>query len=205
MHTVRNAARDAAEDLFFGQVVIVWARWFVVVAAIIAALWTSDTTSQLTGRILPVVGLMALNLYLHGRYLVERPANVSLLFVASWIDLALITAIIGVWGRGGLSSPYFMLYYPVVFALALVFPPALAAVNGLMCIIAYTAVCLIIDGGIITDSAELKILTMRLIVIAATCGLGAYYWRIVRNHRRGTPAGKAVTEPVRRRMAIKGM
>jgi hypothetical protein len=204
MRAINIAARDAAEDLFFGQVVIVWARWFVVVATVIAALWTADTTSQLTNRILPVVGLMAVNLYLHGRYLVGRPANASLLLLASVIDLGLITAIVGIWSDRGLASPYFILYFPLLFAFALVFPPPLAAANGLLCIIAYTGVCLIVDGGILTDSDPLKRLTMRLIVIAATCGLGAYYWRIVRSRRRGEDAQIEAPQR-RRRMAITGM
>jgi hypothetical protein len=204
MRTVNSAARDAAEDLFFGQVVIVWARWFVVVATVIAALWTAETTSQLTHRILPVVGLMAVNLYLHGRYLVGRPANASLLLLASIIDLGLITAIIGVWEHQGLSSPYFILYFPLLFAFALVFPPPLAAASGLFCIIAYASICLIQNGSIVTHGDPLKVLTMRLIVIAATCGLGAHYWRIVRARQRRTEAPIEET-PRRRRMAITGM
>ena len=37
MSTVGTAEREAAEDVFFGQVVIIWARWFLIVAGAVLA------------------------------------------------------------------------------------------------------------------------------------------------------------------------
>ena len=31
MTEMRSAAQEAAEDIFFGQIVIIWARWFVII------------------------------------------------------------------------------------------------------------------------------------------------------------------------------
>ena len=39
MQTHRDRTQEEAEDLFFGQVVIIWARWFVIAAGTIYALW----------------------------------------------------------------------------------------------------------------------------------------------------------------------
>ena len=83
----RTAEQEAAEDLFFGQVVIIWARWFLILAGAILILWTTTDASALVVSILPILALMAMNFFLHGRYLVERPANQMLLLAASALDL----------------------------------------------------------------------------------------------------------------------
>src|SRR5689334_7666344 len=130
MTNVRTAAHEAAEDLIFGQTVILWARWFVVLGAVIAALWSADTSHELSLRVLLAIGLMAVNVTLHGRYLVGRPANYTLLAIAAGVDLAIIGAIVGLWDPHGLDSPYFVFFYPMLFAVALVFPPTLAIAYG---------------------------------------------------------------------------
>jgi hypothetical protein len=183
MTTMRTAAQDAAEDLYFGQSVILWARWFVVVGAIIAALWSADTASQLSHRILVGAGLMAINLLLHGRYLVGRPANHVLLAIAGLADLAVMTAIVALWDNAGLASPYFAFFYPILFAVALVFPPLLATAYGVVGLVLYAGVCLAAGAGIET-SGDLKKLMMRLITMGAAVGLGTFYWRIQRDRRR---------------------
>ena len=77
-----DAAREAAEDVFFGQVVMIWARWAMIAAAAILFLWNTGDAGSLTGRVLLLAGMMAVNFFLHGRYLVERPANRRLIQLA---------------------------------------------------------------------------------------------------------------------------
>jgi hypothetical protein len=187
MTTMRSAAQEAAEDLYFGQTVILWARWCVVIGATIAALWSATTPHELSTRILLGIGLMAINVVLHGRYLVARPANYALLALAAGADLAIVTAIVGFWDPRGLGNPYFVFFYPLLFAVALVFPPLLATAYGLVALVLYGGVCLSAGGGI-EASAELKQVVMRLITMAATVGLGAFYWRIQRDRRRTAQA-----------------
>lgn len=191
MQAIRGAAREAAEDIFFGQIVIIWARWFVVLAATVLTLWTSTSSDQLTGRILPIVGLVAMNFFLHGRILMELPANQRLVIAASLIDLLLITGIVLTWGEIGLTSPFFVLYYPVIFAFALVFPPRITAAWTAAALIAYAGSCLLADNSFVGEPELLKQLVMRLITIAAMGGLGTYYWRIQRDRRRRVTAGRS--------------
>ena len=66
---VRTQAQEASEDIFFGQVVMNWARWFVIAAGVILALWTTDNEMDLVVGVIPVVALMAMNFYLHGRHM----------------------------------------------------------------------------------------------------------------------------------------
>ena len=178
MQEVRSAAQEAAEDIFFGQAVISWARWFIIGAGIILALWTAPDAFSLIVGVIVVVGLMALNFYLHGRYLAERPANRVMITTASLIDLALISLVVI------LRGDYFILYYPVVLAFAFVMPPRVTAAYTAAALGAYAGAYFVGDPSFLGDVADVKTLVMRLITLGAMGALGTYYWRIQRNRRR---------------------
>src|SRR2546423_11603322 len=119
---VRTAKQAEQEDLFFGQTVILWARWSVIVAGIVLVLWTSTNVSLLTQTMPFFLVLMAVNFFLHGRYVMGSPLNRTVVTAASLVDLLLITAIVILWpGAHGLTNPFFVLSFPVVFAFVLVF------------------------------------------------------------------------------------
>jgi hypothetical protein len=187
-----SAEREAAEDLFFGQIVIVWARWSIILAGAILTLWTATTAGELVAKIVPVVGLMAINFFLHGRYLMERPANRTLLAAVGAVDLALITAVVLTWpGHVGLESPFFVFYYPVLFAFALILPPLLSRAYTALALVAYAGACIAAGPGVLGDVGDLKTLVLRLVTLAAVGGLGTYYWRMLRKQRREVEAGSS--------------
>lgn len=189
MQKLRTVQQEIAEDIFFGQLVSIWARWFLIFAGTILALWSTSDETQLSLAILPVIALMAMNFFLHGRYIIEQPANRILIVAASVLDMAIITLIVGFLpGEHGLASEYFIFYYPVVLAFAFVFPPRLTTVYTLAVLIAYAGVSLLVDSSFISDSIMLEILTIRLVTLAATGFLGNYYWRIQRDRRRSAGA-----------------
>lgn len=186
MREMRSPAQEAAEDIFFGQVVLIWARWFVILAGTILILWTATTTSEITVKILFIVGLMAMNFFLHGRYLMEQPANARLIALVTLIELGVFTMIILFWqGDRGLRNPLFVFYYPSLLAFALVFPPRLAIPYTVGSVAAYALACLVSDPGIVGQASDLKTLVLRLVTLAAVGGLATYYWRIQRARRRG--------------------
>ena len=76
----RTSERAESEDIYFGQVASNWARWFIIGTGALLILWTSGDTTKLIVGILPVVGLMVMNFYLHGRLLAGRPANRMLIW-----------------------------------------------------------------------------------------------------------------------------
>ena len=180
----RSAAQAAAEDIFFGQVVMIWARWFVIAAAAILAVWSARSQDQLAGTTLVVAAMMGMNFLLHGRYLVERPANRHLLVAVSLLDVAFIGIIIGAWQPIGIQSPYFVLFYPILFAFSLVFPPRLTAAYTALVLVGYVGLCVAADAGFLQSVDAVKHLVMRLVTLAAMGGLGTYYWRIERDRRR---------------------
>ena len=71
MNVIHTIAREASEDVFFGQVVIVWARWFLIASGALLILTGLDEQSNLIKGTVPIVLLMFMNLFLHGRYLME--------------------------------------------------------------------------------------------------------------------------------------
>ncbi len=179
---VRTANQANQEDVFFGQTVIMWARWSVIVAGIVLVLWTSTNVVLLTQTMPFFLVLMAVNFFLHGRYVMGTPLNRTVVTVASVIDLLLITAIVVLWpGAHGLDNPFFVLYFPVVFAFALVFTRRVEAAYTLLAIGLYAGACMLTRTVPFDLGNEDKTLVMRVIVIAAMGFLGNYYFRIQRD------------------------
>jgi hypothetical protein len=177
--------REAAEDVFFGQVVTIWARWFVIGAAALYFIWTAGGSDQLALRMVPIVALVALNFYLHGRYVLGRPANPMLIAAASATDLAVITAMTFFWEDRplvgtGLLSPFFVFYYPVLLSLAFVLPRKVTVAFATVTLAVYTAICL----PDVTSAGAVKVLAVRVVTLAAMAGLGTFYWRIQREGGR---------------------
>jgi hypothetical protein len=187
MDTIRDTAREAAEDVFFGQVVINWARWFIIAAGVVLVLWTGTSTKQLIVGVLPVAGLMAMNFYLHARHMAERPANPTVITLSSLIDVVVITLVVLFWpGENGLGNPFFIMYYPAVLAFAFVMPPRATSVYTLITLVAYTGACVLADHAFLSRGVDVEALILRLVTLATMGGLGAFYWRIQRSRRRAS-------------------
>jgi len=182
LREVRTPKQAEQEDLFFGQSVILWARWSVIVAGIALVLWTSTDVGLLTRTMPFFLVLMAINFFLHGRYVMGSPLNRTAVTVASVVDLILITAIIVLWpGDHGLNNQFFVLYFPVVFAFALVFTRKIEAAYTVLAIVMYAGACLFTGTVPFDLGGQDKVLVMRIIVIAAMGFLGNYYFRIQRD------------------------
>ena len=185
MKELRSPQQEAAEDIFFGQLVIIWARWFVILTGAILALWAASSISELTVASILIVALMAVNFFVHGRYMMERPINRTLTGLVSLIDLTIITLIVLAWrGQTGLDSPFFIFYYPVLAAFAFVFTPGFTLVYMVLALISYAGATFVSDPAALLQFQDLELLITRLITLAAMGGLGTYYWRIQRNRRR---------------------
>ena len=196
MQGLRSIEQEAAEDIFFGQVVIVWARWFLIVTGALLVLWTTENKDALSLGIVPVVALMAVNFYLHGRYLTERPANPKMIGLASLLDLAAITSVVLFWSDNvGLASQFFIFYFPAVLAFGFVMPPKATVAYATLALTLYAGACFVAGPGadvlLAGEVGAVKTLIARLITLAAMGGLGAYYWRIQRDRRSSATAAGA--------------
>jgi hypothetical protein len=180
-----EARREAQDDIFHGQIVIIVARWFLILAGVVLALWSADNVSEVIAPIVFMIVLMIINFYLHARYLLHQPINALMVYLSSAVDLVIVTLIILVWtqGRGpGLPSPFFIFLYPTLLAFALVFPPRITLVYTALTVAVYVAFVFLGSG--ILDLADQKTLLQRVVTLLATAGLGTYFWRIQRARRR---------------------
>ena len=85
----------------------------LIAAGAVLVLWTAESENDRVIGILPVLGLMGVNFFLHGRYLMEKPGNQALIATASMIDVAIITVVVMFVGdETGLSSPFFIMLLP---------------------------------------------------------------------------------------------
>ncbi len=193
--TVSRSEREAAEDIFYGQVVINWARWFVIAAGTAFVMMAAESTSELAVGMAPVVGLMVVNFYLHGRRLVNRPANLTLVGVSSVIDVILITAVVIIGPSDdfrGLDSQFYVLYFPVIAAFTFVVTRKIAIVFTAATGVAYVAASIIAGTGSATAPLETSLdaesMVTRVIVMLAIGGLGTYFWKVQRDRRHQQPA-----------------
>src|SRR2546429_8917299 len=76
---VRTAAQADQEDVFFGQTVIMWARWSVIVAGIMLVLWASTNVSLLTQTMPFFLVLMAGKFFLPRPYVLGGPLKPPIL------------------------------------------------------------------------------------------------------------------------------
>ncbi len=199
MEANRSVTREAAEDIFFGQVVIIWARWFVIAAAAVFTFWTATSTSTVVAGTLSVVALMLVNFYLHARYMTQRPANRNLIILLSLVDLIIITGMIVVWpGSRGLESQFFVFYLPVVAAFGFVVSRTVETIYTVLACLIYVIGCTLVDSSIFSDAFaggltegvdRLVVLVQRVAAIAAMGFLANFYFRILRDRRRSTING----------------
>lgn len=133
----------------------------------------------------PVALLMALNFYFHGRYLTERPMDLPAVAAMSFLDLALVTGLVVAWPGAprGLASPFFALYYPPLLAVGFVAHRRLTAGYGVAALAAYGTACAGTDPALLASVADVKVLTLRLVTMAATIAIAHTYWRVRRAQR----------------------
>ncbi len=195
MRTILAASQEAKDDLFYGQVVIIVARWFLIATGVILVLWSSEDVGQITLPILFLAGLTGVNFFVHGRYLMRQPLSEPLVYVSVMVDLAVIVLIVAVGtphlGRG-LASSFFVLLYPVLLALGLVFQWRTSLTFAAVAIAVYVIVAVVFSApSPITDGEAAKDLLRRVVTLATVAGLGTYYWRIQRNRRRDIVSSRA--------------
>ena len=178
---------EAQQDVFYGQIVFIWARWIVIISTLYLILRNAQSVADIQIPMIPLVLLIAANFYLHGRFVMRKPANAILLTIATTVDFIFITVVIvlGAGGATGINNPFFVLYYPVMLAYSLVFPRRRTLVMAIVVVAAYLLICLFVPPRISIANMEEKVLAVRTVMLLITALLGTMYWRIQRLRRRG--------------------
>ncbi|MBK5291141.1 MAG: hypothetical protein JJE04_05635 [Acidobacteriia bacterium] len=172
-----SARIEAQEDIFYGQIVCITARWCIIAGSIFLALFHADDTGAMERSLIPLLILVAANFFLQGRYMMRSPANALLLQLLSFVDLAVITVIV----MNG-NPEFFVFYYPVALAYAMVFVRRLALIFTGVLAIGYTMVAVLVAPGIHFNGDE-ETLAIRLVTLLGTTLLGTMYWRLQRTRR----------------------
>ena len=170
---LRGGRIEEQEDLFYGQIVCILARWALIGGALFLCLYQTTDVSRLERSLIPLMLIIAANFFLQARYMMALPANKLLLQCAGAIDLIAITAIVA-------GNPeFFVFYYPVVAAFALVFVRRFTLMFTGMLALGYAAVFVLVPPGIHFNGDELT-LAIRLVTLVGTGLLATMYWRIQR-------------------------
>ena len=178
---------EAQQDVFYGQIVFIWARWIVIFSTLFLVLRNAQNVADIQIPMIPVGLLIVAYFYLHGRFVMRQPANPILLTIATTVDFLFITLIIvlGAGGETGIDNPFFVLYFPVMLAYSLVFPRPRTLVMASILIVVYLLICLFLPPRISFAKGDEKVLAVRIVMLLVTALLGTMYWRIQRMRRRG--------------------
>jgi len=176
MESLQAEELEFKEDIFFGQVIIIWARWFVILGIAAAILLNVKEPRDLVIGLIPIVVLMLMNFAVHGSYLMERPVGQTLIFITSAVDLIIVSVMVGLDQIGqGFGSQLF----------AFVMRRQWAIGYTALTLLVYLLICLFSPGSQI----EWREMFVRLLTLGGIGGLGSYYWRIMRSRRRAALAG----------------
>jgi len=165
-----------SENLFYGQAVIVWARWILIATGLVLSFWEPASLGLLQIQLAAIITLAFGNFYLHVQLLRGRPAIDRVVYAASAADLAVVTTL--VISQNGYSSPVFVFYFAAVLGLSVAFPTVLTALYTSAVVVVYGTVCLST-----ADSTEYPAVFTRLLMIAAIALCGALFARS-ESHRR---------------------
>jgi hypothetical protein len=165
---------EAQEDVFYGQIVTIIARWSVIAGAVFATLYHADNIANMERALIPLLVLGAANFFLQARYMMRLPANALLLQVGSVVDVVVITMLV-LAGR----PDFFVFYYPVVLAYALVFARRLTMIFTAVLGLGYAIMAITVAPGLHFDGDERGLL-IRFVTLVSTSLLATMYWRIQR-------------------------
>lgn len=178
---------DLAEELTHGQHVVVAARWILVGAGLLLALWNPEAMPELRVQIALILGLAMANFFLHSRLLMGKPVPPVVAYAATAIDIAVISVL--VIADGGLASGLYVFYFPALLALSVAFRTEVTAVFAASAVGLYA---LLGSPGVVVAEDGAALVT-RMLMLAAVAVCGNVYWRVERDRRNSAAREREVT------------
>ena len=173
--TFAGCTKDA-QDLMDGQGILVTARWILVGAGLLLALWNPDALGELKVEIGLILALAVANFFLHVQMLREQPPQKWVAYLASGADIVAITAIVFV--SGGADSGLYTFYFPALIAIAVAFPVGASLALSAGAIGLYGLVLTTGMGG-----SDDPLMVVRLVMMVAVVVCGTVYRNIERERR----------------------
>ena len=172
-------SRRAVDDLTHGQIVIIVARWILVMAGLLLAMWNPASLTELRVEIFVLLSLAVVNFYLHTQLVVKRISRPAVVYLASALDLTVVTLLILV--QGGYDSTLHIFYFPAVLGYAVAFPRLLTAIYTAGAAAAYGLIGLSTAVGV----TEVQDVVIRVLMLVAVAACGSVYLGVESNRRRG--------------------
>jgi hypothetical protein len=159
-----------------GQMVIITARWILIIGAMVLTLWNPAGVEDLW-KIQVQSGLLlvyaVINFFLHAQYMRQGEGLTSIAYVMSLADLALISFVILI--QGQIASSVFVFYLPAMLAISVAFSKETAALFTGGVVAGYLFVALI---GESPTSAQFQELLMRIVVMVGVAFVGGLFRHI---------------------------
>jgi hypothetical protein len=165
-----------SEDLYFGQTVIVWARWILIATGLLLSFWSPQSLTVAEIQFAAIIALAFGNFYLHVQLLRGHPSLDMVVYGASLADLSVITALVA--AQGGFTSQVFVFYFAAVLGFSVAFPTILTALYSASAISFYALLCLAA-----MPVGDYPALFVRLLMIAAVAVCGNLFARSERSRR----------------------
>jgi len=163
--------------LAHGQLVVVAARWVLVLTGLVLAMWNPGELADLRIQITVILTLAVVNFYLHAQVLTRRPVLDPVVLAASVGDLAVISLLVA--SQGGSSSNLYIFYFPAILALSVAFPAALTALYSGAAMLLYGAIAFASQ----TTEADAQNVIVRLLMLAAVAACGGIFHTIEAGRR----------------------
>lgn len=159
------------------QMVIIIARWVLVLSGLFLVLCDTKSVSMNTIRfeIMVILLLAVSNFYLVAQVLTKKPAMKAVLYGMGIIDIAVITFIIV--AQKGFDSNAYTFYFPAMLAFSVVFPTVELGIFMSGTVIAYGFI------GLLTLQSpdDFQTLIIRLLMLGAVAVCGNYFSRLERS------------------------
>ena len=183
MWTNKRSSGDTADDIAEGQIVIITARWILILAGWVLALWEPEQTSawELRLAIVLLMGYSTLNFFLTIQWVTRAKILAGTALATSMADLALITALAAVLGAGNV----YVFYLPALLALSVTFPRSVTAGCTTVVMVVYGFIALD-KAGADVSMAEAQTIFTRLFVLAAVAFCGGLYRGLESERRERT-------------------
>ncbi len=169
-----------SDELTQGQIVILTARWILVLTGLLLTLLAPGSLNAVRFQIVVLLVLAVANFYLCAQVFTRQPTLKEVVYCASLADLIVITLI--VLSQGGFASNTYVFYFPALLALSVAFSTPMLVVFASGILMSYGFI------GVVTLAAwdaDLPVLIIRLLMLAAVAVCGNNYWRMERARRAG--------------------
>jgi hypothetical protein len=177
--SLRPLQVEAQADLDHGQVVIVAARWLLIIVGLfLLILRPTGSVGELRAQIAMLLLLGLVNFVLLGRLLLHRPLMPLVAYAASALDLVVVTLL--VLSQGG-DSPTFVLYFPALVALSVAFEPMVMIEYALVTAAVYGVIAL---SRLPAEVDRGPIVVTRVLMLSAVAFCGGVYWFVEHDRRR---------------------